>query len=122
MKKDVENEIEELLAQIENKYKDQNEISFINFIGLIFKKLNILRFLSVILIITLSVLMITNGVIILEFFIISSIFLAVAIIGYLVYSHYQQPVKDQTKYHHYLLTKVQNHVYVLQDLQMFLIS
>ena len=25
MKKDVENEIEELLAQIENKYKDQNE-------------------------------------------------------------------------------------------------
>ena len=24
MKKDVENEIEELLAQIENKYKDQN--------------------------------------------------------------------------------------------------
>ena len=47
MKKDVENEIEELLAQIENKYKDQNEISFINFIGLIFKKLNILRFLSV---------------------------------------------------------------------------
>ena len=93
MKKDVENEIEELLAQIENKYKDQNEISFINFIGLIFKKLNILRFLSVILIITLSVLMITNGVIILEFFIISSIFLAVAIIGYLVYSHYQHTVK-----------------------------
>ena len=93
MKKDVENEIEELLAQIENKYQDQNEISFINSIGQIFKKLNMLRFLSVILIITLFVLMITNGVIILEFFIISVIFLAVVIIGYLVYSHYQHPVK-----------------------------
>ena len=93
MKKNVEKEIEDLLAQIEDKYNDQDKISITNFISSIFKKLNLLKILSAILTIILSILMIANGVISLEPVIIAGVLLFIFIVGYFVFRQYQQPVK-----------------------------
>ena len=57
MKKDVENEIEELLEQIENKYQNHNNSSLLDYVVSIIKKLNIVKIFSSILIIILSILM-----------------------------------------------------------------
>ena len=92
MKKDVENEIEELLAQIEHKYPSNNA-SDSNFILSILKKLKILKLFSGILIITLSTLLITNGVISIEPVIIFCVLFFIFLIGYKTLGKYNRPAK-----------------------------
>tara|TARA_B100000676_G_scaffold311243_1_gene380399 strand:+ start:1465 stop:1827 length:363 start_codon:yes stop_codon:yes gene_type:complete len=93
MKKDVENEIEELLEQIENKYQNHNNSSLLDYVVSIIKKLNIVKIFSSILIIILSILMITNGVITLESLVILGVFLIIIVIGFSIFRQYQRPVK-----------------------------
>ena len=93
MKKNVENEIEELLAQIENKYQYHNNASDTNFILSILKKLKILKLFTGILIITLSILLITNGVIAIEPLIIFCALFFIFLAGYKFLGKFNRPAK-----------------------------
>tara|TARA_B110001454_G_C12477566_1_gene332943 strand:- start:109 stop:462 length:354 start_codon:yes stop_codon:yes gene_type:complete len=90
MKKKIENEIEELLAKIEDNYQNQNKkFGIMSFITNI-KQLNLFR---LILIIVLVILLITNGFFVFEGLIFFSLVGIALLVGYILIKQYSRPVK-----------------------------
>tara|TARA_B110000263_G_C14934615_1_gene340860 strand:+ start:222 stop:575 length:354 start_codon:yes stop_codon:yes gene_type:complete len=90
MKKKIENEIEELLAKVEDDHQKQNRKFGITAFMANIKQLNLFRLISII---VLVILLITNGFFVVEGLIIFFLVGFALLIGYILIKQYNRPVK-----------------------------